>query len=111
MPIYPEAACLGLSGSEAEQCTNQAVLSFMLEHIKLRSPSANNCPVSSVIVFTFVVNKSGNLSDHAIVKGGLASWNEEVLRVAKLLPNHWQPAKQGKEPICIRYNIPLRICF
>jgi TonB family protein len=54
----------------------------------------------------FVVKADGSLTDFSIVKGVAPVFDDEALRVAKLMPN-WIPAKHRGKHVCSYYNMPI----
>lgn len=53
---------------------------------------------------SFIVNTDGSLQDIAIAKSRDPEYNEEVLRVAKLMPD-WIPGKQSGKAIRVKYML------
>ncbi|HMQ61510.1 MAG TPA: energy transducer TonB [Flavilitoribacter sp.] len=82
-----------------------ALLTFLYKNI--RYPSGDVCYAGRVI-FQFTVNPDGKLSEFCIVRKSFPKLDEEVLRVARLMPD-WTPGERNGIPVPVRMTIPLRI--
>ena len=82
-----------------------ALLKFLFENI--RYPSGDIC-YSGRVVFQFTVQPDGKLSDFCIVRKTFPELDEEVLRVARLMPD-WTPGERNGVAVPVRMMIPLRI--
>ncbi|WP_090380916.1 energy transducer TonB [Dyadobacter sp. SG02] len=60
------------------------------------------------VFVSLIVNTDGSLQDVLIVKGQGPEVDQEVLRVAKLMPN-WIPGRQSGKPIRVKYILPVEI--
>lgn len=73
----------------------------------LRYPnSAAAKGVEGKVIVTFIVEKSGEISDVKVLKGIGFGCDEEAERVIKNMPK-WKPGIQNGKPVRVRYTIPL----
>ena len=59
------------------------------------------------VFISFVVDKSGRISNPEVIKGFHADADAEALRVVQAMPT-WKPGLQEGEPVPVRYTLPLR---
>lgn len=57
------------------------------------------------VVVSFVIEKDGTVDDIKIAKGDNPGFNQEAIRVTKLLPQ-WIPGKFKGKPIRVKYALP-----
>jgi len=82
---------------------NSALAKFIEDN--LRYPEGESCAQGRVVI-SFVVERDGSLSDFKVVKSIGEPYDDEALRVAKLMPK-WVPARTGGKTTVVRYNIPI----
>ena len=63
--------------------------------------------VEGVVVVSFVVDRSGAITNATILKGLGYGTDEEALRVINSMPK-WTPGKQNGKPVAVRYTLPIR---
>ncbi|WP_187264435.1 energy transducer TonB [Pontibacter beigongshangensis] len=63
--------------------------------------------VEGTVYVSFVVSKTGEISDIQVLRGLGAGCDEEAIRVIKSMPN-WTPGKQNGRAVPVRYNIPIK---
>ena len=62
--------------------------------------------INGRVVVSFVVNEDGYISDTHVVKGIDPLFDQEALRVVRLMPR-WVPGQQNGKKVKVRYNVPL----
>jgi hypothetical protein len=62
------------------------------------------------IYVTFVVEPDGTLTNFKVHRGINKEWDEETLRVIKMMPK-WNPGKQSGKNVRVQFNLPIRIDF
>ena len=82
---------------------NSALAKFIEDN--LRYPEGESCAQGRVVI-GFWVERDGSLSDFKVVKSIGEPYDDEALRVAKLMPK-WVPARTGGKTTVVRYNIPI----
>lgn len=63
--------------------------------------------ITGKVISQFIINEDGTMSDISIVKTDCECFNEEVIRVLKLMPP-WKPGKQNGIPVRVKYELPVR---
>lgn len=62
--------------------------------------------INGRVVVSFIVEKDGSLSNFRVMMSPDKRLSEEVLRIVGLMPK-WKPALRDKQPIQMRYAIPV----
>ncbi|QNF34072.1 TonB family protein [Adhaeribacter swui] len=120
--LVPSEAATGAEGSLAGDNTNEVRefvekmpefpggMKQMYDYIRrtLRYPAeAQRLGLEGTVVVTFVVGKTGEISDIKVIKdvgGGTA--NEAIRVIQSMKP--WQPGRQNGQPVPVRFTLPLR---
>ncbi len=63
--------------------------------------------IEGTVIVTFVVNKTGRVTDVTVLKGLGFGTDEEASRVIENMPA-WNPGKQNGAPVAVRYTLPIR---
>ena len=63
--------------------------------------------INGRVVVGFIVNEDGYISDTHVVKGIEPLFDQEALRVVRLMPR-WVPGQQNGKKVKVRYNVPLK---
>jgi protein TonB len=58
------------------------------------------------VFVSFVIEKDGSISNVTVIRGVVASLDQEALRVIQKSPK-WKPGIQNKQLVRVRYNIPI----
>ena len=96
MPAY--------QGGEAE------MYRFLGENIRYPE-KAKEAGVEGMVVYSFVVEKDGSVSDIKVVKSLSPETDQEALRVIKMTNKAWEPGLQGGEPVRVEYTLPIRFAL
>lgn len=67
-------------------------------------PMAQENNVQGKVFLSFVVERNGELTDIAVIRGPGSGTNEEAVRVLKASPR-WVPGIQNGKPVRVKYNI------
>jgi len=62
---------------------------------------------SGVVYISFFLTKEGTSEDYIISKGAFPLLDEEALRVVKLVPINWNPAKHNGEAVDVFITMPI----
>ncbi|MDQ4139967.1 MAG: TonB family protein [Bacteroidota bacterium] len=82
----------------------------MYEFIRqnLRYPNeASRLGLEGMVVVSFVVDKTGQISDIKVIKDVGGGTAEEAIRVIRSM-KAWQPGRQNGQPVSVRFTLPLR---
>jgi len=82
------------------------MMKFLHENIKYPQMARESGIAGSVYV-TFVVSKTGQISDVKILRGIGGGCDEEALRVVRAMPS-WIPGKQNGKSVPVQFNLPIK---
>lgn len=83
----------------------EALMNFLRRHLTNPEPMADGESVS--VKVTFVVGLDGKLQSFKIIQDGGETFNKEVIRVLKKMPD-WIPGKAKGEYVSVYYTIPVK---
>ena len=86
------------------------LLEFIYKNIKYPAIAREN-GVEGTVVVTFVVEKSGKVTDARVVRDIGAKCGDEALRVVNMMNQQgivWTPGKQRGRPVRVQFNLPVR---
>ncbi len=83
-----------------------ALNQFIAKNLKYPADAAEK-GISGTVVVRFVVGKTGDIKDAAVVRGVNESLDKEALRVINLLPK-WKPGMQKGEAVDVYFAVPIR---
>ena len=66
--------------------------------------------LSGTVVVSFVVDGQGRVLDPVVVKASSPEFNEEAIRLARLMP-WWTPGRQQGQPVRVRCTLPIQFTF
>jgi protein TonB len=84
---------------------NSELLKFFTQNL-IYPEIAKRAGVEGKVVLSFVVDKSGDISEVKVLKSIGAGCDEEAMRVLKIMPR-WTAGKQNGNPVITRINIPV----
>ncbi len=80
---------------------------FRYVYLNIKYPDvAYKQRIQGRVVYSFILNKDGSISDIKLVKGVYIFLDEEVLRVIKSMPA-WEPVKKDGKPIKAKLYLPV----
>ncbi|MFT2008587.1 energy transducer TonB [Pontibacter sp. 13R65] len=83
-----------------------AMFAYIGKNIKYPQ-QAIRAQIEGTVYVSFVVSKTGEISDIEVLRGLGAGCDEEAIRVIKSMPS-WSPGKQNGRTVPVRYNIPIK---
>ncbi|MHA6249758.1 energy transducer TonB [Pontibacter sp. CAU 1760] len=92
MPSFP--------GGETE------MLKYLGKNIRYPA-AAQRAGIEGIVVLSFVVSKTGEISEIQVIKSLGGGTDEEAMRVVKTMPK-WTPGKQNGRAVPVRYTLPVR---
>ena len=60
----------------------------------------------TTVIAQFIINKRGKIKNIVIVRSAGQAFDDEVIRVIKLMPD-WTSGMQGGKPVSVKYNLPI----
>jgi protein TonB len=77
-------------------------------HDNIKYPQlAREDGTSGTVYITFVVSKSGKISNVKVLRGIGSGCDEEAIRVVRKMPD-WKPGKQNGAAVPVQYNLPIK---
>jgi protein TonB len=70
-------------------------------------PEAQKANMQGTVFVSFVVTRTGSITEVTLLKGIGYGCDEEAMRVVGLMPP-WIPGRQSGRPVSVRYSLPLR---
>lgn len=83
-----------------------AMMAYLSENMKYPK-KARKKGVQGQVVITFVVDKTGQVTDVRILKDPGEGCGEEAARLVREMPR-WTPGMANDRPVKVRYTLPLR---
>lgn len=82
-----------------------AMNEFLAKHI-IYPKAEKEKGISGRVIIQFVVDTIGNVTNFKVLSNTPEAFNNEVIRVMKLMPN-WKPGMQNGKPVFFSYKIPV----
>ncbi|MDX1940809.1 MAG: TonB family protein [Saprospiraceae bacterium] len=87
-------------------CADKKMLEFIYTNI-IYPKSLDHISLESKVLISFIVEKDGSLSNFKIIRGTNEILNNEVLRVAQMMPE-WIPGRHRGRPVAVKFHLPLK---
>lgn len=91
MPTYP-------GGKEA-------MYKYLSTNIKYPEEARKN-GISGIVYITYVVEKSGKITNIRVLRGVNEELDKEAVRVVSEMPD-WKPGKEKGKPVRVQFNLPI----
>jgi periplasmic protein TonB len=85
---------------------DEARIKFFNKNLRY-PPMARESGIQGTVYLTFVVSKTGQISNVQVIRGIGGGCDEEAIRVLQLMPN-WIPGRQNGKPVPVQFSLPLR---
>ena len=92
-------------GCTDETCTQTKIMQFIARKTKY-PPIAKENNIMGRVFVSFVVDKSGKVTNVKILRGVDKYLDAEAVRVVSSLPK-FKPGKQRGKPVKVQYNVPI----
>jgi periplasmic protein TonB len=83
-----------------------ALANFLRSNMKY-PPNARRMQIEGTVHVSFIVSKTGSISDVKILRGIMKECDEEAIRVVQRMPS-WKPGMQNGHPVYVRMVMPLK---
>lgn len=83
-----------------------ALFKWLNEHIQYPAAAAED-GASGTVQVSFVVSKSGKVTNVKVVRGKHPALDKEAMRVVKEMPA-WNPGRQNGQPVDVNYILPVK---
>jgi TonB family protein len=85
----------------------KAMFKFLSDNVKW-PVSHLDCCIEGTIYIGFIVTKEGRIEEVKVKRGLGVAFNEEALRLVKLMDGKWTAGKQNGKPVAVTYTIPIK---
>jgi protein TonB len=83
-----------------------AMMAFVKSNMKYPA-NARRMRIEGTVHISFIVSKTGAISDVQVLRGFMTECDREAVRVVKLMPD-WKPGKQNGRNVNVRFILPLK---
>jgi protein TonB len=84
----------------------EAMMNFIKKNMRYPA-SARRMGVDGTVYVSFVVDKTGSISEVKTIRGISADCDKEAMRVVSMMPP-WKPGKQNGKPVFVRFVLPIK---
>jgi len=92
-------------GCSDKACTDTKIFQYIFRNTKY-PPIAKENNITGKVYVSFVVEKTGKVSDVQVMRGVDKYLDKEAIRVVQSLPK-FSPGKQRGKAVKVRYNVPI----
>jgi len=108
MPSFP-GCDLTLAKEELEKCSNSKLMNYIFTNLKYPE-AAKKEAVQGKVLASFVIDKSGFLTNIKIIQDIGSGCGDEVVRVLETMnqmDEKWNPGKQRGEAVKVEFTLPV----
>ena len=92
-------------GCTDDQCTQLKIMTYIAKNTKY-PPIAKENNITGRVFISFVVDKTGTVSNVKVLRGVDKYLDAEAVRVVKSMPK-FKPGKQRGKAVNVQYNVPI----
>lgn len=99
--------------NEKSKCSQEMMLEYLLKNIHYPLSADNDC-LPELIIIQFVVGIDGELRDmHCLQSSDCPAYDKIVFEIIGKMDEvfDWVAERHHGKPVCVRYKLPLRVCF
>jgi protein TonB len=83
-----------------------AMINFIKQNMRYPA-SARRMDIDGTVHVSFLVSKTGAISEVKVLRGIQAECDNEAIRVVQMMPP-WKPGKQNGKPVFVRFILPIK---
>ena len=83
-----------------------AMMAFIKQNMKYPA-NARRMQIEGTVHVSFIVSKTGEISDVKVLRGIMTECDREAVRVVQMMPR-WKPGKQNGRSVNVRFILPLK---
>ena len=84
----------------------EAMMAFIKQNMKY-PPNARRMQIEGTVHVSFIVSKTGTISEVKVLRGIMTECDKEAVRVVQMMPP-WKPGKQNGRNVNVRFILPLK---
>jgi protein TonB len=84
----------------------EAMMAFIKANMKY-PPNARRMQIEGTVHVSFIVSKTGEISEVKVLRGIMTECDTEAVRVIQMMPR-WKPGRQNGRPVNVRFILPLK---
>jgi protein TonB len=84
----------------------EAMMAFIKQNMKY-PPNARRMQIEGTVHVSFIVSKTGAISEVKVLRGIMTECDKEAIRVVQMMPP-WKPGKQNGRNVNVRFILPLK---
>ena len=84
----------------------EAMLAFIKKNM-IYPANARRMQIDGTVHVSFIVSKTGEISEVKVLRGIMTECDNEAVRVVKMMPP-WKPGKQNGKPVFVRFIMPIK---
>ena len=84
----------------------EAMMAFIKQNM-VYPANARRMKIEGTVHVSFIVSKTGTISDVKVLRGIMKECDREAVRVVELMPS-WKPGKQNGRNVNVRFILPLK---
>ena len=107
MPFF--AGCENKNKKGKRTCSNQALVQFISDNL-VYPESAKETRIEGTVYVSFIIDKSGALTEPDIIRDIGAGCGEAALQVLASMPR-WEPGIKDGEAVNIKLNLPIHFAL
>ncbi len=109
MPYFPGCEMYANGSIEKQNCSNQAVVTYVVNHLNYPE-LAKNQEIEGVVYLSFVVDENGAIIHPTLLKDIGGGCGEEALKVLRAMPV-WLPGSLHEKKVKVQLQIPVEFRF
>ena len=108
-PRFPGCEDKNLKGKELDKCANESLTTFINKHMRYPKSARKN-RIEGKALYSFVIDKEGNMINIKALHSMSNDINKECLRVLKKMPK-WIPGMQRGQHVKVSYKLPIKFAL
>ena len=109
MPYFKGCDSYPDNTDDKRQCSNEALVSFIANHIQYPDLAKEN-GIEGTVYVSFIIDEDGKVTQPSLLRDIGNGCGEEALRVLSNMPD-WEPAIDNKQHVKVKLNLPIQFYF
>lgn len=109
MPYFPGCTAYSVQSKEREQCSDEAVKTYIFNHI-IYPQEAKDANIEGAVYVRFIVDEMGYVQQAKLLKDIGGGCGEAALTMLKMMPQ-WEPAFHKGHQVKVALDLPIHFYF